>query len=202
MSDPAKPVPYLPRPIHIEGSAGASSWQTWLVSDQREASGRPDVITFTSEVLREPLTISGEPIANLIAATSGTDVDFVVKLIDVYPDEVGRDPRMGGYELMISADILRGRYRDAFDAPKPVPAGKKQLYRFGLPTANHVFLPGHRIMVQIQSSWFPLYDRNPQKYVKNIFFATGSDYQKATIQVFEGPQTSFIDLPVVKRGLN
>src|ERR1700722_3086477 len=202
VSDPAKPVPYLPRPIHIEGNDGANAWQTWLVGDQREASGRPDVITFTSEVLREPLKISGEPIANLIAATSGTDVDFVVKLIDVYPDEVGRDSRMGGYELMISADILRGRYRDAFDVPKPVPAGKKQLYRFGLPTANHVFLPGHRIMVQIQSSWFPLYDRNPQKYVKNIFFAASTDYQKATIQVFEGPQASFIDLPVVKRGLN
>ena len=109
---------------------------------------------------------------------------------------------MGGYELMISADILRGRYRDAFDAPQPVSAGKKQLYRFGLPTANHVFQPGHRIMVQIPSSRFPLYDRNPQKYVKNMFFATGSDYQKATIQVFEGPQASFIDLPVVKPGLN
>src|SRR6202021_4079628 len=105
-----------------------------------------DVITFTSEVLREPLKISGEPIANLIAATSGTDVDFVVKLIDVYPDEVGRDSRMGGYELMVSADILRGRYRDAFDVPKPVPAGRQQLYRFGLPTPNHVFLPGHRTM--------------------------------------------------------
>jgi putative CocE/NonD family hydrolase len=202
VSDPAKPVPFLPRPIHIDGSAGEVTWQTWLVSDQREASGRPDVISFTSEVLREPLKISGEPIANLIAATSGTDVDFVVKLIDVYPDEVGRDPKMGGYQLMISADILRGRYREAFDAPKPIPAGQKQLYRFSLPTANHVFLPGHRVMVQVQSSWFPLYDRNPQTYVKNIFFATAADYQKATIQVFEGPRASFVELPVVKRGSN
>jgi uncharacterized protein len=200
VSDPAKPVPYLPRPIHASGSAGAGAWQTWLVTDQREASGRPDVISFTSEVLREPLKISGEPIANLLAATSGTDVDFVVKLIDVYPDEVGRDSRMGGYELMISADILRGRYREAFDAPKPVPAGQRQLYRFSLPTANHVFLPGHRIMVQVQSSWFPLYDRNPQSYVKNIFFATAADYQKATIKVFEGPHASCIELPVAKRG--
>jgi predicted acyl esterase len=115
---------------------------------------------------------------------------------------VGRDPNMGGYQLMISADILRGRYREAFDAPKPVPAGQKQLYRFSLPTANHVFLPGHRVMVQVQSSWFPLYDRNPQTYVKNIFFATAADYQKATIQVFEGPRASFVDLPVVKRGSN
>jgi putative CocE/NonD family hydrolase len=202
VSDPAKPVPYLPRPIHIEGSAGERSWQTWLVTDQREASGRPDVISFTSEVLREPLKISGEPIANLIAATSGTDVDFVVKLIDVYPDDVGREHKMGGYELMISADILRGRYREGFDAPKPVPAGAKQLYRFRLPTANHVFLPGHRVMVQVQSSWFPLYDRNPQSYVKNIFFATAADYQKATIKVFAGARASFVDLPLVKRGLN
>jgi uncharacterized protein len=198
-SDPAKPVPYLPRPIHIDGPAGEITWQTWLVSDQREASGRPDVLSFTSDVLREPLKISGEPIANLIAATSGTDGDFVVKLIDVYPDEVGRDPKLGGYELMISGDILRGRYREAFDVPKPIPAGQKQLYRFSLPTANHVFLPGHRVMVQVQSSWFPLYDRNPQTYVKNIFFATAADYKKATIKVFEGPHASFVDLPVVKR---
>jgi putative CocE/NonD family hydrolase len=202
VSDPAKPVPYLRRPIHIEGSAGEKSWQTWLVSDQREASGRTDVISFSSEVLREPLKISGEPIANLVAATSGTDVDFVVKLIDVYPDEVGRNPHMGGYQLMISADILRGRYREAFDVPKAVPAGEKQLYRFRLPTANHVFLPGHRVMVQVQSSWFPLYDRNPQTYVKNIFFAKPADYQKATIKVFEGARASFIDLPLVKRASN
>ncbi|HEY4773151.1 MAG TPA: CocE/NonD family hydrolase [Steroidobacteraceae bacterium] len=198
ISDPAKPVPYLPRPIHIEGE-GATSWQTWLVSDQREASGRTDVISFVSEVLREPLKISGEPIANLIASTSGTDVDFVVKLIDVYPEEVGRGPELGGYELMISADILRGRYRESFEMPKPVPAGAQQLYRFSLPTANHVFLRGHRIMVQVQSSWFPLYDRNPQTYVKNIFFATPADYQKATIKVFEGPHASFVELPLVRR---
>jgi uncharacterized protein len=202
-ADPAKPVPYLPRPIHTGGAAGAIVWQTWLVSDQREASSRPDVLTFTSEVLHEPLKISGEPIANLMAATTGTDGDFVVKLIDVYPDEVGREPDMGGYELMISADILRGRYREAFDTPKPIPAGQRQLYRFGLPTANHVFLPGHRLMVQVQSSWFPLYDRNPQTYVKNIFFAVPSDYHKATIKVFDaGQYASFVDLPVVKDGVN
>jgi uncharacterized protein len=202
-SDPAKPVPYLPRPIHIGGAAGAPSWQTWLVSDQREASGRPDVLSFTSEVLREPLKVSGEPVANLIVATSGTDGDFVVKLIDVYPDEVAREPDMGGYELMISADILRGRYRQSFEAPTPIPAGARQLYRFALPTVNHVFLPGHRIMVQVQSSWFPLYDRNPQTYVKNIFFAAPSDYRKATIKVFDaGQNASFIDLPVVNPHAN
>jgi hypothetical protein len=202
VSDPAKPVPYLPRPIHIEGDAGESSWQTWLVSDQREASGRPDVLSFVSEALRAPLKISGQPIVNLIAATSGTDVDFVVKLIDVYPEEMGREPQMGGYQLMISADILRGRYRAAFDAPTAIPAGEKQLYRFALPTANHVFLPGHRLMVQVQSSWFPLYDRNPQTYVKNIFFATPADYKKSTIKIYEGPKGSFVDLPVSRSSLN
>jgi putative CocE/NonD family hydrolase len=173
------------------------------VSDQREASGRPDVLTFESDVLREPVKISGEPIANLIASTTGTDGDFVVKLIDVYPEQVGRQPRMGGYQLMISADILRGRYREAFDKPTPIPAGRKQRYRFALPTANHVFLPGHRIMVQVQSSWFPIYDRNPQTYVNNIFFATPGDYKKATIKVFDaGRDASFIDMPVVTAGLN
>jgi putative CocE/NonD family hydrolase len=202
-SDPAKPVPYLPRPIHIGSSAGALTWQSSLVSDQREASGRPDVLSFTSEAVREPLKISGEPVANLIASTTGTDGDFVVKLIDVYPDEVGREPNMGGYQLMISADILRGRYRQGFETPTPIPAGKSQLYRISLPTANHVFLPGHRIMVQVQSSWFPLYDRNPQTFVKNIFFAAPSDYRKATIKVFDaGQNASFIDLPIAKRASN
>jgi putative CocE/NonD family hydrolase len=197
VSDPAKPVPYLPRPIHIEGSAGEQVWETWLVSDQREAASRPDVLTFVSDVLREPLQVSGEPVAHLQAATTGTDGDFVVKLIDVYPDEVGRQPAMGGYQLMVSADILRGRYRDAFDAPAPIPANRKQLFSFGLPTANHVFLPGHRLMVQVQSSWFPLYDRNPQQFVANIFQAKPGDYVKATIKVFDaGTDASFVDLPV------
>jgi putative CocE/NonD family hydrolase len=198
VADPAKPVPYLPRPIHIEDD-GESSWQTWLVSDQRNAASRTDVLSFTTPILRAPLKLSGEPIANLIAATSGTDGDFVVKLIDVYPDEMGRDPKMGGYQLMVSADILRGRYRDSFSDPKPIPAGTNQLYRFALPTVNHVFLPGHRIMVQVQSSWFPLYDRNPQRYVENIFFAKPGDYQKATIKIFDGGRAaSFVELPVVK----
>lgn len=199
VSDPAKPVPYLPRPIHIRGDEGEVEWQTWLVSDQRDAASRTDVLSFSTPVLKEPVKISGEPIANLIASTSGSDGDFVVKLIDVYPDEVGREPKMGGYELMVSADILRGRYRDSFSSPKAIPSGKNQVFRFALPTANHVFLPGHRIMVQVQSSWFPLYDRNPQTYVENIFFAKPGDYQKATIKVFDaGPLSSFVDLPVVK----
>jgi putative CocE/NonD family hydrolase len=198
VADPAKPVPYLTRPIHIEGDAGETSWQTWLVSDQRNAAARTDVLSFTTAALKEPVKISGQPMANLVASTTGTDGDFVVKLIDVYPDEVGREPAMGGYQLMVSADILRGRYRDSFSNPTPIPADKLQVFRFALPTANHVFLPGHRIMVQVQSSWFPIYDRNPQTYVENIFFAKPADYKKATIKIFEsGPNPSFVDLPVV-----
>ena len=198
VSDPAKPVPFIPRPVHIKGNEGERTWQSWLVSDQRGPASRPDVLSFVSEVLREPLKVSGEPIANLIASTTGTDGDFVVKLIDVYPPEMGRQPEMGGYELMVSGDILRGRYREAFDKPSAIPANEKQVFRFSLPTANHVFLPGHRLMVQIQSSWFPLYDRNPQKYVANIFFARPEDYTKATIRVYDaGKDASFVEIPVV-----
>ncbi len=197
VSDPKKPVPYLPRPIHIGGPG--ETWQTWLVSDQRDVASRPDVISFTSELLTQPLKIAGHPVANLIASTSGTDGDFVVKLIDVYPEEDGRQPELGGYQLMIAADIFRGRYRDSFSRPSAIPANQPQRYRFALPAANHVFLPGHRIMVQIQSSWFPLYDRNPQKFVDNIFLAKPTDYQKATIQIFDaGDKASLIELPVVK----
>jgi uncharacterized protein len=197
VSDPAKPVPFFPRPI-LQGEEGYHNWQTWLVRDQREASGRTDVLTYTSDVLTAPLKISGTPTVNLTAVTTGTDGDFVVKLIDVYPDEYGRDPQMGGYQLMISADIFRGRYYQGFDNPKPIPANEKVLFRFDLPTANHVFLPGHRLMIQVQSSWFPLYDRNPQTYVDNIFLAKPTDYRKATIKVFNsGESSSFIELPVV-----
>ena len=198
VSDPAKPVPFLPRPIHLEGDEGYHDWQTWLVRDQREASSRTDVLTYTSDVLTAPLKISGTPTVNLIASTTGTDGDFVVKLIDVYPEETGRDPKMGGYQLMISGDIFRGRYYQGFDKPKPIPANEKVRFRFELPTANHVFLPGHRLMIQVQSSWFPLYDRNPQTYVDNIFLAKPTDYKKATIKVFNsGESSSFVELPVV-----
>ncbi len=200
VADPAKPVPFLPRPVHLEGDQGERDWQTWLVSDQREAASRTDVLTFESDKLTAPLQISGEPAVNLVASTSGTDGDFVVKLIDVYPDEVGRDPKLGGYQLMVSADIFRGRYRDSLEKPSPIPADVKQTYRFKLPDANHVFQPGHRVMVQIQSSWFPLYDRNPQTYVDNIFFAKQSDYKKATIRIFDaGKDTSFLQLPAIQQ---
>jgi hypothetical protein len=168
------------------------------VDDQREASGRPDVLAFESDVLTAPVKISGQPIANLIASTSGTDSDWVVKVIDVYPDEVATQPAMGGFQLMISADIFRGRYRESFETPKAITADKPLLYRFTMPTANHVFLPGHRIMVQIQSSWFPLYDRNPQTFVPNIFWAKPEDFHKATQRIYHTPdQSSFIELPVV-----
>ncbi len=198
VSDPAKPIPFIPRPVHIEGEEGESSWQTWLVSDQRDVASRTDVLSFSSTPLTKPTKIAGEPIANLVAATSGTDGDFVVKLIDVYPDEMGREPKLGGYQLMVAADILRGRYRESLSQPQPIPVDQKQVYRFALPTANHVFLPGHRIMVQVQSSWFPLYDRNPQTYVENIFLAKPDDYKKATIKIFDGgADGSFVDLPLV-----
>jgi hypothetical protein len=195
VSDPSKPVPYLPRPDRF---ADSDRWKQWLVTDQRSVADRTDVLKYSTGVLTAPVRISGAPIADLHAATSGTDADWVVKLIDVYPDEVPSQPEMGGYQLAVSMDIFRGRYRESFEHPSPIPAGKPEEYRFALPTTNHVFLAGHRIMVQIQSSWFPLYDRNPQTYVPNIFLAQPSDYQKATETVFRSAaQASAIWLPVV-----
>jgi hypothetical protein len=142
--------------------------------------------------------ISGQPVAHLVASTSGTDSDWVVKLIDVYPDEMAGQPELGGYQLMVSADIFRGRYRESLEAARALAANEPLPYQFDLPTANHVFLPGHRIMVQVQSSWFPLYDRNPQTFVPNIFWARPGDYQKATQRVYDAPEkASFVDLPVI-----
>jgi putative CocE/NonD family hydrolase len=196
VSDPAKPVPYLVRPIAF---ADSERWRTWLVQDQRPFSDRTDVLVYETEPLTAPLRISGAPLVDLRATTTGTDADWVVKLIDVYPDEVPSNPPMGGYQLAISLDIFRGRYRDSFEHPIPIPAGRPQAYRFRLPTANHVFLPGHRIMVQIQSSLFPLYDRNPQTFVPNIFFARPQDYRPATQTVLRGgAEASAILLPVVR----
>jgi putative CocE/NonD family hydrolase len=197
VSDPAKPVPYRARPSQPMGYDFPLTWPQWLVDDQREASGRTDVLTYTSNVLTSPLHIAGQAIANLVASTSGTDSDWVVKLIDVYPDEVADHPNMGGYQLMIAADIFRGRYRESFSAPKAIETGKPLAYRFALPPANHVFLPGHRIMVQVQSSWFPLYDRNPQTFVPSIFWAKPGDYKKATQRIYHAPDAaSAIELPV------
>jgi putative CocE/NonD family hydrolase len=173
--------------------AKGQTWPRWLVDDQREASGRPDVLSYTSEVLTAPVKISGEPIAHLLAATSGTDADWVVKLIDVYPDQVAAQPEMGGYQLMVAADIFRGRYRESL-----AQARRLRRYAAGLPLCaaggQPRFLPGHRIMVQIQSSWFPLYDRNPQTFVPNIFFAQPADYRKATQRIHHD---SYIELPLI-----
>lgn len=195
ISDPRKPVPFRARPIQPVGYSNGLTWMYWLVDDQREASGRPDVLAYVSEELKAPLKISGQPMANLVASTTGTDSDWVVKLIDVYPDEVATDPAMGGYQLMVSADIFRGRYRESFERARAIEAGKALEYRFGLPHANHVFLPGHRVMVQVQSTWFPLYDRNPQKFVASIFFAKPEDFQKATQRVYGA---SYVELPVMR----
>jgi len=195
VSDPAKPVPYLPRPVHF---ADHDAWTRWLVTDQRFVDGRPDVLTYVSEPLTAPLHVGGAPQVNLYASTSGTDSDWAVKLIDVYPDTIASDPDMGGYELPISLDIFRGRYRTSFEHPQAIAADQPLLYRFGLPTVNHVFQPGHRIMVQVQSTLFPLYDRNPQTFVPNIFDAKPGDYRKATQRVWHAPGTlSAISLPVV-----
>ena len=199
VSDPARPVPFRARPIQQVGYATGQTWQQWLTDDQREASGRTDVVTFTSAVLTKPLKISGQPVVHLVASTSGTDSDWVVKLIDVYPDEVYAQPEMGGYQLAVGMDILRGRYREGFVTPKPIEANRPLAYEFKLPPNNHVFLPGHRLMVQVQSSWFPLYDRNPQKYVPNIFLAKPEDYRKATQRVYHtANEASYIALPVVE----
>lgn len=198
ISYPDKPVPYRSRPNQGIGWTAEHTWSQWLVDDQREASGRPDVLVFKSEVLTKPIKLSGRPMVNLVASTSGTDSDWVVKLIDVYPDQVAGDPKMGGYQLMIAADIFRGRYRESLETPQAITPNKPLPYRFALPTVNHVFKPGHRIMVQIQSSWFPLYDRNPQTFVKSIFFAQSEDYQKAVQRVWHSPKhPSYIELPVV-----
>lgn len=201
VSDPAKPVPYRARPIQPIGYDPGMTWSLWLVDDQREASGRPDVLAFVSDRLTAPVKISGRPSVHLTASTSGTDSDWVVKLIDVYPDEVAGQPEMGGYQLMIAADIFRGRYRESLETAKPLASGVPLAYQFALPTANHVFLPGHRIMVQVQSSWFPLYDRNPQTFVPTIFWAQPPDYQKATQRIYHAPgRESFIELPLVVPG--
>jgi len=198
VSDPAKPVPYRARPSQPVGYTPPLSWVRWLVDDQREFSGRTDVLTYTSEPLTKPLRISGEPVANLVASTTGSDVDWVVKLIDVYPDEVPGQAELGGYQLPIAMDIFRGRYRESLSTPKAVEPGKPLTYKFALPTSNHVFLPGHRLMVQVQSAWFPLYDRNPQTFVPNIFYAKPEDYKKATERIYHSAdKASFVELPVV-----
>jgi hypothetical protein len=197
ISDPARPVTYRARP-NLSPWAQGSTWRTWLVDDQRFAEARPDVLTYTSEPLTQPLKLAGTPLVHLVASTSGTDSDWVVKLIDVYPDQYPQKPELGGYELAIAMDVLRARYRDDPAKPTAVPANQPVTYEFGLPQVNYTVQPGHRLMIQIQSSWFPLYDRNPQTFVPNIMFAAPQDFRPATQRVFHGPGGTWIGLPVTK----
>jgi uncharacterized protein len=197
VSDPARPVTYRARP-NLSPWAQGSTWRYWLVDDQRFAEARPDVLSYSSAPLTEPLKLAGTPLVHLVASTSGTDSDWVVKLIDVYPDQVPQKPELGGYQLAIAMDVIRGRYRTDPTRPSPVPANQPVTYEFALPTVNYTLQPGHRLMIQVQSSWFPLYDRNPQTFVPNIFFAKPSDYRAATQRVFTGQGGTWIGLPVVK----
>ena len=197
VSDPAKPVTYRARP-NISPWATGSTWRYWLEDDQRFAEGRPDVLSFSSQPLTAPLKLAGQPMVHLVASTSGTDSDWVVKLIDVYPDAYPQKPEMGGYQLAIAMDVMRGRYNADPAHPSALPANQPVTYEFALPNVDYVVQPGHRLMVQVQSSWFPLYDRNPQTYVPNIMFAKPSDYRAATQKVFFGPGGTSIGLPIVK----
>ncbi|MGH9451300.1 MAG: CocE/NonD family hydrolase [Terriglobia bacterium] len=196
VSDPAKPVPYRHRPVEETYGPG-SRWYTWLVEDQRFTDNRPDTMSWETPPLDQDVTVAGDVAAHLFASTTGTDCDWVVKLIDVYPETYAQAPRMAGYELMIADEVFRARFRHSFEHPAPVVPGKVTPYVIDLHTNNHCFLKGHRIMVQVQSTWFPLIDRNPQKYVPNIFLATQSDYQKAVQRVYRSPQyPSYVELPV------
>jgi len=192
ISDPANPVPYRPRPIQVR-----SGWTTWLVEDQRFVDHRPDVLTFESDPLNEDVTVSGKVAANIFASTTGTDSDWIVKVIDVYPEKFESDLSMSGYQLMIAGDVFRGRYLKSFEKPEALVANTIYHYQIGFPANDHTFKKGHRIMVQIQSTWFPVIDRNPQKFVPNIFKATESDFQPATQKVFRsGQHASYVSLPI------
>ena len=200
VADPAKPVPFEPLPVKM---GDHPTWATWLVHDQRFVATRTDVLSFKTPVLDHAVRLEGAPIADLFLKTTGTDADVVVKLIDVYPDSYADQPELSGYQLPISLDIFRGRYRKSFAEPSAIPAGDVEEYKFRLPTVNYTVKPGHRIMVQVQSSLFPLYDRNPQTYVPNIFFAGAADYKAATMTLEHGDATpagngaSAVLLPVV-----
>jgi putative CocE/NonD family hydrolase len=198
ISDPASPVPYRQRPIQPTYGPG-STWNTWLVQDQRFLAGRNDVVSWQTDILDEDLTIDGDVMAHLFTSTTGTDSDWIAKVIDVYPERYPEDPRMAGFQLMIVEEIFRGRFRSGFDNPVPVRPNQVQEYALDLHANNHTFKKGHRVMVQVQSSWFPLYDRNPQKFVPNIFQASPGDYQTATQRVYESARyPSRITLPVMK----
>jgi putative CocE/NonD family hydrolase len=189
VSDPAHPVPYRHRPIDTTyPDDHPGEWYTWLVQDQRFVDRRPDVLTWQTNALNEDITLAGQVTAKLFASTTGTDSDWVVKLIDVYPERVPQDWKMSGYELMIADEVFRGRFRKSFERPEPIAAGVVTPFIIDLHTANHVFKKNHRIMVQVQSTWFPVIDRNPQKFVPNIFEAKESDFQSATQRIYRSKQ--------------
>ena len=196
VSDPARPVPYRRRPI--EPTYPGPGWPLWLVEDQRFVHLRPDVLSWETDPLNEDVAVTGDIVAHLYASTSGTDSDWIVKLIDVYPEDYPKDPSMGGYQLMVADEVLRARFRNSFERPEPVVPGQVTEYSIDLHGNNHCFVKGHRIMVQVQSTWFPVIDRNPQKFVPNIFAATQSDYQTATQRVYHCERfPSHVELPVV-----
>jgi putative CocE/NonD family hydrolase len=209
-SDPANPVPYRQRPISPTYPGG--DWRTWEVADQRFVDNRPDVLSFVSAPLGHDLTITGEVAADIFASTSGTDADFIVKLIDVYPEnaqanawnaDAGPAPgayarSMNGYELPIAMEIRRGRYNSSYEHPQPLVANTPVEWKIPLRDHDHVFLKGHRLMVQVQSTWFPLIDRNPQRFVPSIYQATAADYVGATQRIYSSPsRPSHLVLPVV-----
>jgi uncharacterized protein len=196
VSDPANPVPYRHRPI--SPTYPGPGWPTWLVQDQRFASDRPDTLTWETDPLADDVVIAGDLVTQLYASTTGTDSDWVVKLIDVYPEKYEPKPEMGGYQLMIADEVFRGRFRNSFERPEAIEPGKVTRYTIDLHTGSHAFQKGHRIMVQVQSTWFPIIDRNPQTFVPNIFEAKDSDYRKATQRVYRTTSApSHIELPVI-----
>ena len=198
VSDPAHPVPYRQRPIQATYDERGSGWYTWLTEDQRFVDGRPDVLTWQTEPLTQEVTIAGDVIADLFAATTGSDADWIVKLIDVYPQDVPNDAKMGGYEFMVSNEVLRGRFRKSYEHPEPITPNQTTEFKYSLHGQSYRFQKGHRIMVQVQSTWFPIIDRNPQTYVANIFEAKASDYRPATVKVYRSAQAaSHLVLPVV-----
>lgn len=198
VSDPASPVPYRTLPIEATYSEG-SRWFTWHVEDQRFVTTRPDVVSFMMDTLRQDITVTGKVAAHLFASTTGTDADFVVKLIDVYPAFDTNSRKMSGYQLPVAMEVIRGRFRKSFEKPSPLVPGKAEEFIIDLHDVNHTFLKGHRIMIQVQSTWFPIIDRNPQKYIPNIFAAKESDFIKTTHTIYCNQQNaSYILLPVMK----
>ncbi len=202
VSDPAFPVPYRHRPIQATYFPGGSKWSTWLVEDQRFVGSRPDVLNWETPPLQTDLTMAGEVVAHLFAATTGTDADWIVKFIDVYPERNPDNWDMAGYQLMVSSEVFRGRYRRSYEKPEPISPNVVQEYSFSLRTQNYAFLKGHRIMVQIQSTWFPIIDRNPQTFVQNIFDAKAEDFRPATHRIYRSARyPSHVSIPkVVKPG--